>query len=165
MDKVLEKLQKFKQELQIEDANIIDISYYGKINLSKNDANFKNESKEDIYLVKKEVEGKEVLEFRTERGVLARVNENHEIVIDEKYKDLVNSKELLIQLNKVMPLSLEKMEKLQERGDISRNIDSKSKSANTKSKESKNIDSKDAVIDMNKRITEDKTFAGLVPEE
>lgn len=109
MEQLLEQIRNFKEfckENISEDEEIIDVSYYGKITLSKNDADISNEKKEDLYLVKKEHDGKTVLEFYTNVGIIAKANENGQIEITTTYKDLINEKEFLLQLQNVMPMSL-----------------------------------------------------------
>lgn len=173
MDEVIEKLRNFKenQEATIsnEQEKIIDVSFYGKINLSKNDADKSNEKEEDLYLVKKEVNGKTVLEFSTNNGMLATVNENGEIKIGENYKELINEKELLLQLQKVMPLSLEKLEEIEKNRQAKNSKETSNKENKQNSKEQKEPqlykeNAKDVKIDLNKKITETKTFSDLVPE-
>ena len=118
MESLIEQLRKYKeqQEKTLEEGEkILDISFYGKINLSKNDENLKNESQEEIYLVKKEVNNKIQLEFKSNNGTIATIGEDGQIAITPEYKELINENELLIQLQKVMPVSLEKLEKMQEK--------------------------------------------------
>lgn len=174
MDEVLENLREFKvsQEVSISsEEKVIDVSYYGKINLSKNDSDINNEKKEDLYLVKKEVNGKIELEFYTNNGVIAVVGKEGQIKINEAYKELINDKEFLLQLEKVMPLSLAKLEELEKKRNQEKSLDDKqTKQENTKEESKINEpkqyieNPKDAKIDMNKKITETKTFSELVPE-
>lgn len=169
MEELLEKLREFKKEqensVQNKEEKILDISYYGKINLSKNDEKLSNEKQEELYLVEREVNGKIEYEFHTNIGIIAKVQEDGEIKICENYKELINTKEFLLQLEKVMPLSLEKLEKIQSRKSQKQiNSKSKDKQEQTEEKILYKENQKDAKIDMKKKITETKTFADLVPE-
>ncbi len=185
MEQLLEQIRNFKEfckENISEDEKIIDVSYYGKITLSKNDADISNEKKEDLYLVKKEHDGKTVLEFYTNVGIIAKANENGQIEITTTYKDLINEKEFLLQLQNVMPMSLKKLEEIvknkqekylseqkvkestQEQKDIQ---EENEEASNTKKDEDRRIykpNAKDVKIDMNKKITKTKSFSDLVPE-
>lgn len=185
MEQLLEQIRNFKEfckENISEDEEIIDVSYYGKITLSKNDADISNEKKEDLYLVKKEHDGKTVLEFYTNVGIIAKANENGQIEITTTYKDLINEKEFLLQLQNVMPMSLKKLEEIvknkqekylseqkvkestQEQKDIQ---EENEEASNTKKDEDRRIykpNAKDVKIDMNKKITKTKSFSDLVPE-
>ena len=158
METILEKLKK-QQNNGIEQGANIDILYYGKIVVSKNDANMKNEKKVDLYLVKKEENKKIQYEFQTDKGTIAKVNEKGEITISEQYKNLLNEKELLLQLHDVIPTSLKELEKKQEK--INSNSKTKEKEEQTNQYQS---NAKDIEIDINKKITPTKTFAQLVPE-
>jgi len=166
MDEVLEQLKRFKeQQISENEGQIVDIIYYGTINLSKNDKDLSNQRQENLYLVEKEVNGRKELQFYTDSSVIATVQENGEIVISDKYKELINTNEFLLQMQKVKPLSLQKLEQIH---DKNQEQDISSKTTQTTSKEeNKNIydeNAKDVRIDMNKKITETKTFADLVPE-
>lgn len=172
MDELIEQLIEFKKEqengIQDKEEKIVDISYYGKINLSKNDGNLENQKQEELYLVEKEKNGEKYLEFHTNRGTIATIQQDGEIVITNAYNELINTKELLLQLQNIMPLSLEKLEQINARKNENpeKQVNSKSK-PNKQAEEIKNKyqeNSKDAKIDMNKKITETKTFADLVPE-
>lgn len=168
MEEVLEKLREFKknQELNLSgEVKIIDISYYGKINLSGSDADLSNETQEDLYLVKKEVDGKTELEFRTNKGTIATIQENEEIVINNEYKELINTNELLLQMKNIKPISLNKLEQINARRQ-EKGLDVQNKKS-MEEKEHTNTyieNSKDIKIDMNEEITETKTFRDLVPE-
>lgn len=180
MEKILQNLREFKtlqERNNAENETIIDVSYYGKINLSKNDADLSNERKEDLYLVKKEINGKTEFEFRTDTGVIAGIGDEGQIQISPEYKELINEKEFLIQLKSVMPISLEKLEQIQQKRKTKTNqkstkdntqeeLSQEEKSSEEKINEQKKYieNPKDAKIDMNKKITETKTFAELVPE-
>lgn len=171
MEEVLGKLRKFKksQELNLsDDVKIIDISYYGKINLSKNDADLSNGTQEDLYLLKKEVNGKTELEFHTNKGLIATIGEGGIILISNEYKDLISDKEFLVQMQKVMPISLEKLEQIKNRNKESQNQTETMVNETSSLKEDDNRqyipNAKDIKIDMNKKITETKAFSDLVPE-
>lgn len=182
MEELLENLREFKKEqeagLEKEDK-IIDVSYYGEITLSRNDKDMKNERKEDLYLVKKEINGKTEFEFKSNSGVIAQVNKDGEISIALQYKEFINEKEFLLQVEKIMPMSLEKLEKIKEKRLQKNKVQVNSKQNKEQSKEetqeqtketqgerkNKYIENpKDAKIDMNKKVTETKTFLDLVPE-
>ncbi len=171
MDEALEKLKEFKQ---IEEANldndkekIIDVSYYGKIKLLNNNQENTDEIYEDLFLVKRQTDGKIEFEFKTNNGTIAKVGKVGEIEIQDNYKEHINSKEFLIQLQKTMPLSLEKLEEIQKRkqNKISTENPIQEKEDKIEEKENRyNENSKDIRIDINKKITETKTFKDLVPE-
>lgn len=172
MQEVIEHIRKIKarEEKSLNDENeaIIDVIYYGKLNLSKNDAELDNQTVEELYLVKKEVAGRTVQEFHTSNGVIATVGEEGEIEICEKYKQLINSKEFLLQLRDVMPLSLENLEEIESRNKESvqaKNQEQAKKSVKDLEQGEQYIENpKDAVINLDKKITEAKTFKELVPE-
>ncbi len=154
-EELLDKLQEIKVNLEMNSSGekILDIVYYGKINLSKNDTEIKNMTTEEVHLVKKEKNGHMQYEFHAKDGVIATVGENNEITISEKYKEKINEKEFFIQLAKEKPISLEKLKQIDEHA---KNEQLKEKQQNTNNKE--------VEIDINKKITKDMTFADLVPE-
>lgn len=171
MQEVIDRIREIKareeKNLNAENEAILDIIYYGKINLSKNDADLNNQTVEELYLVKKEVEGKIVQEFHTNNGVIATVSEEGEIIIYEKYKQLINSNEFLLQLRDVLPLSLEKLEAEESKELEDTEIETKKhdrKQGREKEKEQYVENPKDAVINLDKKITATKTFRQLVPE-
>lgn len=171
MQEVIDRIREIKareeKNLNAENEAILDIIYYGKINLSKNDADLNNQTVEELYLVKKEVEGKIVQEFHTNNGVIATVSEEGEIIIYEKYKQLINSNEFLLQLRDVLPLSLEKLEAEKSKKLEGSEIETKKhdrKQGREKEKEQYVENPKDAVINLDKKITATKTFRQLVPE-
>lgn len=175
MEKIIEKLREFKamQEGNIKKGEIIiDISYYGKITLSKNDPDISNETKEDLYLVKKETNGKTEIEFRTDKGVIATIGEEGQIQISQEFKELINENEFLLQLKNVIPLSLEKLEELEkEQNDKigekeqTSQIEEQTEEREEKDTPKKYIENpKDVKIDPTKKITETKNFYNLVPE-
>lgn len=171
MEEVIDHIREIKareeKSLNTENEAILDIIYYGKINLSKNDADLNNQTVEELYLVKKEVEGKIVQEFHTNNGVIANVSEEGEIIIYEKYKQLINSNEFLLQLRDVLPLSLEKLEAEESKKLEDTEIETKKhdkEQGREKEKEQYVENPKDAVINLDKKITATKTFGQLVPE-
>lgn len=171
MQEVIDRIREIKareeKNLNAENEAILDIIYYGKINLSKNDADLNNQTVEELYLVKKEVEGKIVQEFHTNNGVIATVSEEGEIIIYEKYKQLINSNEFLLQLRDVLPLSLEKLEAEESKELEDTEIETKKQDkeqGSEKEKEQYVENPKDAVINLDKKITATKTFRQLVPE-
>lgn len=123
---------------------------------------------EELYLVKKEVEGRTVQEFHTSNGVIATVGEEGQIEICEKYKQLINSNEFLLQLRDVMPLSLENLEEIESRNKEAvqtKNQEQARKSVKDLEQGEQYIENpKDAVINLDKKITAAKTFKELVPE-
>lgn len=161
MKEILENLQEFKEkeELKTGDNNnkIIDVIYYGMLTVSKNDADPTNEKQKQLFLVQKEVNGKMQYEFHTEDGIIAKVGENDEIIIEEKYSKLINGIEFLLQLQKTMPLSLKKLQELQTKSNPKNDEKENPEFENKNSK-------KDIQVDLDKKITETKTFAQLVPE-
>lgn len=172
MQEVIDHIKEIKsreeKSLNNTNDNIKDIIYYGKITLSKNDAELKNQTVEELYLVKKEVEGKIVQEFHTNSGIIATVGEEGEIIIYEKYKELINSNELLLQLRNVMPLSLEKIEEIESKKQKIPVAEGKKRTKepemDIEQKEQYIENPKDAVINLDKKITATKTFRQLVPE-
>lgn len=181
MKEVLQKLREFKtiQETNIKKGeSIIDISYYGEITLSKNDTDISNQRKEDLYLVKKEIDGKIEFEFRIDFGIIAYIGEEGQIQIAEDFKQLINENEFLLQLKSIMPISLEKLEALEKSGS-NKEIEKLSKTTENEKeledekkieKEDSNTtkkyieNPKDAKIDLRKKITEKENFYDLVPE-
>lgn len=173
MEDVIQKLREFKVEqeenIKLETESIIDIMYYDEINLSKNDANLENQTVEELYLVKKEVDGKIIQEFCTSNGIIATVGEDGKIEIAEKYKHLINDKEFFLQLRNVKPLSLEKLEEQQRQNAQENKANASKKISNEQNEEGERKEQyvenpKDAVINLDKKITETKTFRELVPE-
>ncbi len=158
MEKTIDRMRELKNELNIQEESIQDVLCYGRITLSKNDANKKNEQQKELYLVKKEKEGKEILEFYTQDGKIAQVNSENEITILPEYKNLINEKELLLQLRDITPVSLNKLEELENK----KQEDMKEHEEEEKNTREEN--SKDIIIDMNKKITKTKTIAQLIPE-
>lgn len=147
MKELANKLQflKFKLQKELEDnkelGKIVNISYYGKINLEGNDA-------VSIYLVEKEIDGKVQREIQTENRNIATIdNENVIHTTDDC------SKELLNQLKDVSPISLKVLEE---------RYNNKEENIQPDKKAIEN--SKDIEIDMDKKITQTKTFEQLVPE-
>ena len=181
MEEVLEKLREFKttQETNIEKGVIIlDISYYGKIILSTNDSDISNQREEDLYLVKKQIDGKTQVEFRTDSGIIATIEEG-QIRISEEYKNLINEHELLLQLENVLPLSLMELEELEKEPTNGENSGKRDKKEEKLKPEEQVEDEKDerkdrpkkyiekpqdVKIDPNRKITKTKTFYDLVPE-
>lgn len=179
MKQLLEQMREFKEfckENISKEDKIIDVIYYGEINLSKNDGDISNEKSESIYLVKKEQDGKTKLEFYANFGIIAEIGENGEIKIATNCKDIINEKEFLLQLQKVMPISLEKLEqrarKNMEKSKKEQNGQTKEAEKENKIGESKigenekkyKQNAKDIKIDMNTKIAGQKTFSELVPE-
>lgn len=171
MQEVIDHIREIKlqeeKNLNAENEVILDIIYYGKINLSKNDADLNNQTVEELYLVKKEVEGKIVQEFHTNNGVIATVGEEGKIEICEKYKQLINYNEFLLQLRDVPPLSLEKLEAEKSKKLEGSKIETKKhdrEQGSEKEKEQYRENPKDAVVNLDRKITETRTFRELVPE-
>lgn len=168
MEPLIEELRRYKQEQEknLEDGEkILDISFYGKINLSKKDDDLSNEKQEEIYLIKKEIDGKIQLEFKANEGTIATIGEDNQVIITPQYKELINENEFLIQLQKIMPISLEKLEKLQkEEQQLKENAFEEDMKENEQGTIKYKPNPKDAKIDMKSKITETKTFEDLVPE-
>ncbi|MCI8353116.1 MAG: hypothetical protein HFJ58_06015 [Clostridia bacterium] len=178
MDKTIEKLRRFKaiQESNVKKGEIIiDISYYGKITLSVNNTDILDERQQDLYLVKKEINGKTQIEFKTDKGVIATITNEGQIQISQDFKELINENEFLLQLKNIMPLSLEKLEKLEKiqddkvKKDKSGNkepvLQTEEQTEEEKDMPKKYIENpKDAKIDLSRKITTTKTFYDLLPE-
>ncbi len=168
MEPLIEQLRKYKENLEKnlgDGEKILDISFYGKINLSKNDDDLSNEREEEIYLVKKEVNGEIQLEFKANEGTIATIGEDNQIIITPQYKELINEKEFLIQLQKILPVSLEKLEKLQKDKPNNKENESEKEVQQDEEKVAKYTPNpKDIKINMKDKITETKTFEDLVPE-
>lgn len=166
MQEVIKRIREFKskQEEGIQNGTILDIIYYGKINLSKNDADIENQTVEEIYLVKKEVNGKTVQEFHTNNGTIATVGEEGTIEITENYRKLINSNEFLLQLRNARPVSLEKLEEIESENKESTKSEAHKEDKKQEKKEQYIENPKDPIIDLDKKITATKTFKELVPE-
>lgn len=166
MQEVIKRIREFKskQEEGIQNGTILDIIYYGKINLSKNDADIENQTVEKIYLVKKEVNGKTVQEFHTNNGTIATVGEEGTIEITENYRKLINSNEFLLQLRNARPVSLEKLEEIESENKESTKSEAHKEDKKQEKKEQYIENPKDPIIDLDKKITATKTFKELVPE-
>lgn len=180
MDSLLNTIQEFKKEIEKDNNKVIvlDISYYGEINLS-NSIDSSKVIKEDLFLVKKEIDGKVEEEFCTKNGTLAKVNENGEIKISEQYKNLIDENELLSKLKDVLPMSLSKLEQLEKKRE-SRKTTSEKKDENKSEEESKENEEenegntgnkklykpnpKDLEIDLKQKVTETNTIQDLLPE-
>lgn len=168
MDKILEKLKIEKENLQQnleENQEIIDILYYGEIVISKNDPDKHNERKIDLYLVKKQINGEDVMELSTNGEKFAIVTEENKIIIQEKFKNLINENELLLQLRNIKPMSLNKLEELKKQK-ASKARTKKVESSKNQENEQDEINKPEyiAEIDVNKKITPNKTIKELVPE-
>lgn len=166
MQEVIKRIREFKskQEEGIQNGTILDIIYYGKINLSKNDADIENQTVEEIYLVKKEVNGKTIQEFHTNNGTIAIVGEEGTIEITENYRKLINSNEFLLQLRNARPVSLEKLEEIESENKESTKSEANKEDKKQEKKEQYIENPKDPIIDLDKKITATKTFKELVPE-
>ena len=180
MEQLLEQMKEIKEfckENISKEEKIIDVSYYGEIKLSKNDRDISNEKNESIYLIKKEQAGKTKLEIWASFGIIAEIGEAGEIKINTNCKDIINEKDLL-QLQKVMPISLEKLEqrvrqnmekaqkdqhKQTKQKEMEKEIGQEEKQTDEKEKKYKK-NAKDIKIDMNTKIVGQKNFAQLVPE-
>lgn len=185
MDSLLNKLQEFKKEVEKDNSKIIviDISYYGEINLPNNIDKSKV-IKEDLYLVEKEEDGKIEKEFCTKYGTIAKV-EDGQIRISEQYRGLIDEVELLSKLKEILPLSLTKLEELEQKRESTvreRNI-SKNKNEKTSDNKEDEIEKgeeekknaigerplykpnpKDVELDSTQKVTETKTIKDLIPE-
>lgn len=181
MQDIIEKMEKMKSDYTINYKEIVeDIIYYGKINLSKNDPDLRNERQEDVYLLEKNSDGTHILEFRTDSGVLATVDEEGNIRITDEYRPFINETEFLLQLGKASSKSLEELKKLQKEeieqdksvGATSSRPIKQDKSVGARRRRPEELEkdskydpnSKDVIIDMDKKVIENSTFADLVPE-
>lgn len=163
----IELLRKFKEsqeQIKDEKTKVQDVLFYGSINLSKNDDDLSNIKNEPLFLVKKEVNGKVELEFFTDKGSIAKVGEDGNIIINEKYKDMINSNEFLLQLKDIMPLSLNELEKIKNKQ--SDKVNTKNNKEEEQELEEQRVDDSknDIEIDLSKKITRTQTFKDLVPE-
>lgn len=185
MDSLLNTIQEFKKEVEKDNKKIIilDVSYYGEINLPNNIDKTKV-IKEDLFLVKKEIDGKIEEEFCTKNSTLAKVNENGEIVISEKYKGLIDENHLLSKLKDILPMSLSKLEQIEKKRELAKagKTTLKEKYENKKDNEEENREnkeenesitgkkklyepnSKDLEIDLKQKVTEANTIEDLLPE-
>ncbi len=181
MNEILNLLQKKQQELESKivnnDVKISDIQYYGQIEIE--------DLKEPVYVVDKKADGKISKELYLGNEHIADINESGEIQIGKEYEIKIDSVKLLLTLKEIKPISLRKLEALRERGyefeddesnisnEKDRKVDEpeedhdKDKTKESKDKVGTNkakTSNKDIIIDMDKRITETKRFADLVPE-
>lgn len=185
MDSLLNKLQELKKEVEEDNSKaiVLDISYYGEINLPSNIDKSKV-IKEDLYLVEKEVDGKIEKEFCTKYGIIAKV-EDGQIKISEQYRGLIDEIDLLSKLKEILPLSLKKLEEIEQKRESTvreRNI-SKNKNKKTNENKENEIENdeeekknstggrpvykpnpKDLEIDLKQRVTETNTIQDLIPE-
>lgn len=178
---LIEQLEILKEELekrameQGEQCNIQDIQYYKDITFDE------IEGKEyPLFLVEKEVNGEIKRELQIGDTVIADIDKDNHVQMREGFFD----KELLIliKLRDTTPISLKELEEMEMSNENEREIFKKgitNKSKNVLEEEEKEDSSKqddneengvkkgssnDIEIDINKKVTVDRTFADLVPE-
>ncbi len=178
---LIEQLEILKEELekrameQGEQCNIQDIQYYKDITFDE------IEGKEyPLFLVEKEVNGEIKRELQIGDTVIADIDKDNHVQMREGFFD----KELLIliKLRDTAPISLKELEEMEMSNENEREIFKKgitNKSKNVLEEEEKEDSSKqddneengvkkgssnDIEIDINKKVTVDRTFADLVPE-
>lgn len=175
MQNLLEQLKEFKiqeeQKVQNDKEIVKDVSYYGKIKIREE----QQEILQDLYLVEKEIDGSVKLELHTQNAKIAEIGQGGLIVMDKEFSSGINPIKLLYQLQRIAPVSLERLEKIKQRKEL--NKQSSKKDEKIEEKEQENEEEKMqqdgklqastnyiAEIDLSKKITETKTFADLVPE-
>ena len=168
MDDMLKRLRKEKNTVKKgleENQSIEDVLCYGKITVSKNDTDKSNQKDLYLYLIKKQINGQEVMELTTNGKKFATINKDSKeniIIIEKEFQLLINEKELLLQVRDVSPTSLNKLEELEKQ---KRKLAKKEKQeAQDEKEESKEKEQYIAQIDINKEIIPGKTIRGLVPE-
>lgn len=171
---LLEELKELEKRLEQEaiqkqeDCKILDISCYN----IQFDAIEGEEG--PLFLVEKEVNGEVKRELQIGDKVIADIGEDNHVQMREGFLD--EKTILLIQLRDVMPTSLRELEEIEMRKERSGERSNKEQEKTSRSKEDKKKleeegeipkkreNAKDIEIDLNKKITETKTFADLVPE-
>lgn len=161
MKDLLEQLKKLRDELEKKSkeknkqSKILDIEYYKPIKLMKEE--------QPLYLVEKEVDGNIKRELQVGDKVIANINDDNTIQMKEEFSHLLESGNILLELRDVMPISLNELEQIENSKLRGKQVDSKVKEKDQeKGKQKEN--SKDIEIDLDKKITETKTFSELVPE-
>lgn len=164
-----DSLQKLKKDLENTarenkvNTTILDIHYYKTIKFNEAGG-----EEHPIYLVEKQVDGKIVKQLQTDDEVIADIKEDNSIEIKEGFKEKITIKGILIKLRDTMPVSLNELEHLEKDKQKENEMESEERIKNGTNVETKgsNVEQnkKDIEIDMDKRITETKTFAQLVPE-
>lgn len=171
----IELLRKFKEEqenIKDKETTIKDVLYYGNIHLTEGNEDLQDEKEEKLFLLKKETNGKIELEFHTNNGIVATIGEEGNIIIDEKYKDKINSGNFLLQLKDVMPLSLNELEMVKSKSTKKKDFvkketkeeDEKQELEQEEEKNTNNDGKNDIEIDLGRKITRTQTFRDLVPE-
>ena len=94
----------------MKDSNtkITDIYYYNQIEIG--------DLKEPLYLVEKQIDGKNEKQLYLGDNYIANINENGEVQLGKEYEIKIDSVQLLLQLKKVHPLSLKRLEALRDNG-------------------------------------------------
>ncbi len=164
-----EELEKLKIELgeqamkKNEAWKIIDIKYYKPITFD----DVKGEE-QPLYLVEKEENGEIKRQLQAGDTVIADIGEDNAILMRAPFGDKIN--DILIQLKSVTPISLKELEKReQSKHPLAKKeaspLDKKQGEQNEEMNKTAEAPSDYiAEIDMDKKITENKTFAQLVPE-
>lgn len=156
---LLQNLLKFKKELEEkakengQKMRVMNISYY-----QSPKSNFIDEKESPIYLVEKDVEGKQKRELMIKDKVIADIKQDNSIQIRKEFLYQITSQDILIKLRDTIPVSLNELEKKEEQ-----RKDNKGEKQGKKQTKAQD-NPKDIEIDMDKPITKTKTFAQLVPE-
>lgn len=168
--KLKDELEKLKTELEEqattknEKCKILDVKYYKHITFDNIEG-----KEEPLYLVEKEVDGEIKRQLQVGERIIADIGEDNSISMKPglEYKTM----DILIQLRDIEPLSLNELEKMEKRRQSSvtrqedKNISEEVESQINEVQQKRKVDSNYiAEIDMDKKITETKTFAELVPE-
>ncbi|MBO5479173.1 MAG: hypothetical protein J6A04_05710 [Clostridia bacterium] len=160
----LEKLRDSLQQQAIErneQCKILDIEYYKHITFDNVEG-----KEQPLYLVEKEVNGEIKRELQVGDTVIADIGEDNSISMRKEfaYKEL----DILIQLRDIEPISLNELERIEQRKQSMKNKEFNSKEESKSEEEVEQMKNTPlnyvAEIDMDKKITETKTFAELVPE-
>lgn len=175
---LLDELEKLQQELEKrarhkgEECKILDIMYYDNIAFDELEA-----QEVPIFLVEKEVNGEIKKELQAANTVIADIGEDNQIHMRKEFFD----KELIIlmRLRNTTPISLRELEEREMERQQNRNTNQSSKTEKSVKEDkeikdddleeinqtpSQNKNAKDIEIDLDKKITDKKTFADLVPE-
>lgn len=168
------ELERLKSELEQraidrnEQCRILDIQYYRPLIFDSIDA-----KEQPLYLIEKEVDGQRKRELQAGDIVIADIGEDNSIVMRKEFAD--QEMDIFIQLRDVDPISLNNLEELDKHKQNKRESKKQLKKgsqqeemASTHNEQDPNSSEQNpysiAEIDLNKKITQTKTFAELVPE-
>ncbi len=172
---LLEQLKRLENELEKqaikkkEQCKILDIKYFTDITFDE------IEEEQPVFLIEKEVNGEIKQELQMGDIVIADIGEDN--TISMRNGSIAQELILLVKLRGVTPTSLRELEEVEMGREIrntGKRVENKKqdmKKEETKQEEleesqakAKSANAKDIEIDINKKITIDKTFADLVPE-